>query len=514
MLRRSPGQAMQLSRRMASSFVALFLTIAFLRAAGFAFGIVNVDECDFHLFARLVQDGARPYVGVVDNKPPLTYAAYALANALGGSHWILAVRVVGVVVVFLTSVALFAAARAWAGDVRRAWAAAWLAVAAGLCESPSVSAELLMNLPVAVALWLLARAGRETAMRARLEAGAGVAACLAALAKQQAAVLIVAVVVGHLWHAWVTTPRRARARELVQLAPFLLGCAAALSVVAAAFASIGALGGSVEWLVSRTFAQVHSGSRFSGGRAAAGVAVCVLAAAPVPWALALWGTRDAPSLFHRILVTLLAMTAVAVSIGGRFYEHYFLQFVPPLALLGAGPLVTLCQRWRERSPGLRRAALALAALPVAGYLAYTLGRGLAGGYPLQDGRVRALASWVKTHSDPSDRMFVWGDLSILYCAAERLPGTRYLRASFHVGDLDPEHADPARLAWHPSQRDVTATLADLAANRPALVLDTATGDLHHWALFPMREVPALDEYVREHYRLVARPSDVAVYRRP
>src|SRR5258708_11281666 len=84
------------------------------------------------------------------------------------------------------------------------------------------------------------------------------------------------------------------------------------------------------------------------------------------------------------LALTLWLTWIRVSLGGRFYEHYFLQFAPPLALLAAPGLVAL---W-DRRGALRRwrsVALALAlALPSIASLAVAIGLGVVGHYPSQN----------------------------------------------------------------------------------------------------------------------------------
>lgn len=494
-------------------WLGLLAVIALVRAAGFFFGLVNLDECDFALFGRLVRQGAVPYLGVVDNKPPLTYLAYALAEILGGeSHWTFSIRVLGIVTVLLTSVSLFVAARAWTGDERSGWAAAWLGVAAGLCESPSVSAELLMNLPVALALAGLAYADRQWHPRFDLIAGA--AAATAILFKQQAAILPLAAAVALIWEA-LSERRLLWPRLGSRLACLAAGFAVPWLFTAAWLANLGGLRASLEWLVLRNFAQIGtSSSLFSPTRALGAVATCILAATLLPWLLALRGMRPLRGAFHRTLVVMLAFTAITVSLGGRYYEHYFLQFAPPLALLGAPELVALRGRWTGLRPIMRMIVLMLMVGPALGNIAFTMGRGLAGGYPTQDPKTAEVAGWLAKHTAPSDRLFVWGDQSVIYCAADRLPGTRYLRTAFHVGDVDPAHVDAASAA-HPrlSAVDVENTLADLETRAPSVVVDTAPADIHHWSLFPLSVVPEIERYLQVHYRLETTVAGAGIYRR-
>ena len=491
----------------ATSPLALLAAVAALRSAGFAFGLVNLDECDFWLFGRMVREGATPYLGVVDIKPPLTYAAFGLAGAVGGAeHWILSVRVLGVAVVFGTSLALRAAARVWTGDERAGWAAAWLGLAAGLCESPALGAEVLMNLPSALALYAFALASRDD--RPLLFAASGGLAATAALFKQQAGILTVAMGASLCWDLVL---RSRRARSAGRIAALSVGFALPCLGAALAFAAVGALGPAFDWVVTRNLAQARAASPFDLSRALGATALC-LGATLLPWALALRGSRRAGDLVGRALLLCLAGTAFSVAMNGRFYEHYFLQFVPPLALLGARPLVDLVERWPLLARRTRAAVAALALAPALGYLGFTWVRGWQGGYPLQDRSVAEVVRWIRDHTSPLDRLFVWGDLSTIYCGSDRLPGTRYMRTAPHVGDWDPAHVDPARLAWSPSERDVAATLRDLAANRPAIVVDTASGDLHHWSVFPLRRVRALDDWIQAHYAVAAAPANTLVYR--
>src|SRR5439155_1624571 len=83
---------------------------------------------------------------------------------------------------------------------------------------------------------------------------------------------------------------------------------------------------------------------------------------------------------------------IAVSAGGRFYEHYFLQFVAPLALLASPQAAALVQRWPAFSRRRRRLALVACAFPALILMAFSFGRGIAGRYPDQEPRARALVA--------------------------------------------------------------------------------------------------------------------------
>lgn len=481
--------------------------ILVLRSAGLAVGLVNLDECDFWLFGRMLREGAVPYVGIADIKPPLTYLAYLAADLAALHHRAVAVPSLGVAAVLATALLLRAAAVRWTGDPRTGWAAAWLSLAAGLCEAPSVNSEVLMNVPAAAALWALARAEREE--RPGLDLAAGVLAALATLVKLQAGILLVAMAGALVWPGDAARRRRGPRRAAL----VALGYGLTWAIAAAACAAGGFLDGAYDWVVRRNVFQISSAHVFALGNVLPSIAAA-LAAASLAWGLALAQARRPGDGFQRALVVLLALTVVPVAIGRRFYEHYFLQFVPPLALLGAPRLVALADGW-SALPRARRAAIAaVALLAPLGYLGFTVGRAVAGGYAGQEPRARAIAAWLREHTAPEERVFLWGDYSAIYCLADRLPGTRYMRTAPHVGDFDPLHLPPG-FDFRPyrSERDVAAALADLEANAPAIVVDSAAADVHHWSLFPLRDVPELARYVEERYRPIGRPAGAVVYRR-
>jgi hypothetical protein len=492
---------------------SLLAAVVALRATGLVVGLVNLDECDFWLFGKMVREGAAPYAGVVDIKPPLTYLAFQLAALAGDAHWRIGVPLLGIAAVIATALLLRATARGWSGDERTGWAAAWLTLAAGLCEAPAVNAEILMNLPAAGALyaaWRAERCGRPV----RWDLLAGLASGIAALFKCQAGILLVALGLALLWPALRRGSALAeRRRAAARAGALTVGFCAPWAATALLFHAGGYFDGFLHWVVTRNFDQISSARVFSLPAVLPSV-VAALCATSFAWWLALRQARRRGDAFQLALVLLLGLTFVPVSIGGRFYEHYFLQFVPPLALLGARELVALADRFPALGRRRRAGVLALALLPVVANIGFNVWRGLAGGYPGQDPKARAIAAWLAANTRPDERVFLWGDYSAIYCMADRLPGTRYMRTAPHVGDFDPLHL-PAGFdfAPHRSRQEIANTIADLEANRPAIAVDTAAADVHRWSLFPLRKVPELYRYIAERYLPVASPGGAVVYRR-
>jgi hypothetical protein len=205
---------------------------------------------------------------------------------------------------------------------------------------------------------------------------------------------------------------------------------------------------------------------------------------------------SAPSPEARLRATwalLLVVSWVPVSLGGRFYEHYFLQLVPAVALLAAGPLDALVTRAASWPPARRALLVVLAVGPAIGATGYVTARGILGQYPMQNARVRAIGEWARAATRPEDRLFVWGHYSPIYLAADRLPGTRYITTSWHLGNFDPQHIDDSvDLRRFRSERDVKQTIDDLTQRKPEWIIDTTPSDIHSWRRLPLSLLPDLE----------------------
>jgi hypothetical protein len=278
---------------------------------------------------------------------------------------------------------------------------------------------------------------------------------------------------------------------------------------AGAYAALGQLPAFVEWTLTRNFAYAGKGA--AGGeleRFAQSTLLCV-GLTIVPWVLAARRSLEPADLAGRGLSYLLWFTWIPVSLGGRFYEHYYLQFIPPLAVLAGAEAVRI--EWKPRVRALLVAGLVV---PVVALQAFAWGRGLLGKYPGQDPKAVEVGAWLRGHTAPEDRVFVWGHYTPIYTLAQRLPGTRYPNTSVHMGNYDPSHL-PREFdaASHRSDRDVKATLQDLETRKPRWVVDTATADIHGWSRIPLAAFPDLRAYVEGHYAEVARPAGARVLER-
>jgi hypothetical protein len=118
--------------------------------------------------------------------------------------------------------------------------------------------------------------------------------------------------------------------------------------------------------------------------------------------------------------------------------------------------------------------------------------------------------YIREHSSPDDRIFVWGQSPSIYLDARRRPASRYITTFPLTGyifgppmaDVD-THDRIVPGAWSNLEQD-------LNAHPPAFIVDT---EMDGRARYPLALFPALARLVAERYRLVARTGDGLIYRR-
>jgi MFS family permease len=460
--------------------VLLLLTVA-LRAPAFVVDVFNSDETFLATQADVVSDGGNLYEEAADRKPPLVPYLYAATFQVFGTNDLWTVRVVAMLAVALTGLLL--AAEASRRYSRRAgWFAGVLFVLASVAFAPqdgqAANFEVFM-LPSMTAAIVLARRGRAFS--------SGVAVALATLAKQTGAATLLPV----LFLAWKRHGRRAAGDTLV-------GFAAPMAMTALAVGP----GQLLFWAV------LGNGSYLSIRSASALIALMfflmtlafVVLNLPIVWTLPrAW--RDRRTHDDTDLWLWLLSAAVSVTVGLRFFGHYYLQLLPPLCLIAAGVLARA-----SRTAVVRTVAFA----STVGVML------LAAGFFVRpfDERVEyaSVARYIADHTGPEDRILVWGHEPEIYWASGARPATRFPTTAFITGhapvrdDDDGSEPEPTPGAWD-------LFFQDFLTHPPRYILDTTPAAVRGSQHYPISRFPRLAQIVFDDYRYVTYIDGVAVYGR-
>ena len=508
----SPARNASAPRLLVLSVVVSLLT----RWLSLVVAVLDTDEAAHAVGSWVLLDGGRLYTDFVDNKPPLLYAYYALAQILLGRGLIPVHLFTAVVTVPLTALAASAAFR----HDRRGVAAGllWLVYGASFLAHDMLAAhaELVLLLPASGAIALVADERRATRPTALLLAGLLLG--LATLVKHQAAFWLPALA----WAALRAAPSAGRARSAPRALALAAGFMAPLLATWVAFAATGGAHDLLYWLVWRHVLYVANPITAAGAleRAASYLLPWLLATAPLWWA---WRSGRAGLDAHprRLFDGLVILGLLPAFAGFRFFPHYFVPAVFALALGAAPAVARWWERPRERPLRLFLASTLVLAVGFAGANAW-LYLGNSGIYRETDPVYRAVAERLEADECfPGSRLFVWGWAPAFYYEAGlrgARPASRFaVLASAGLTGYVPGNPEGARRREPgepvPAPAHWLLLMADLERTRATYILDTAPAGLYRWNRYPLADYPLLNRSVAAGYERKGEVGGVRIYRR-
>jgi 4-amino-4-deoxy-L-arabinose transferase-like glycosyltransferase len=478
------------------------------------------DEQIYAVVGQEMLHGGLPYLNAVERKPPLLFAVYAaVLGTTGHRNWP-ALHFVAIAWTLATMAGLSLMVQARFDRETGLVAAGLYALYLmwGDNRNLAFNGEMLMNLPIVLAVLLTLAPGRGRRRPELLAAGMLIA--IGALLKQPAGIA------GLPLGLYVLSPGYRRTRghtvctSLWHGAQLALGFGGALAVAGVVLARIGILHETLYWSILAHLDPVGPSTWQYWKKAFPTTGFFVLETIPL-WlgAAASFIPGPAEKSWGRYpterwaLGVLLAASLFGVSVNGQFLVHYYLQLLPPLAMLAApGLALVLMEDSPDRIPLPKRATLIgwLAGTAVVFSAVAVVGLW----HQRQDS---AAGAWVRQHSGPTDRLYVWGQgdrKTGMYLDADRRPASRFIALfplTGHVfGGYPREWGDAYedRLVM-PGAWD--SLRADFAAHPPRFVIDaeaTTPG-----TRYPVERYPYLDQLLAEKYREVAVAVDGIVYER-
>ena len=480
-------------------WVALAIAAVFLtHLPAFFHRLLDGDEAIYGSIAALMNTGDRVYAeGGVDNKPPGIYWVYAGTFRILGLYQMQGVHVVGLFAMAATCVLLFVMGRSLASARAGLVAALFYGILTGAGNPRLLAAntELFMMLPLTASVLLLL--SRQWLWSGALLVAAGAF-------KQVAAVdlLLVPVAIAFL------EPRELRVRAS---ASFIGGLVVGLAAGAVLLALTGSPVGFWRWTVETLY-----------GYAAANWTLDLLWQRAMESLLpflggmfVLWVAAGASVLRwkrmrseERLVVAWLGVSALGSIAGGHWSWHYLIQVMAPLALLaGLATDRALHTSMRKWVAGL--AAIGIAA-PAIGWAVFNVAADpLTYDWSPPIAKHELVATYMRDHSKPGDRVFVWGNWPELYVESDRLMSSRFpgfLRGFARGSERPPLNWDTAPGVWSELQ-------SDLQRNPPTLIVDTAAAGWSDFSKYPMRNYPVLADLVARDYRPLATVDGVVIYAR-
>ncbi|MEA2703132.1 MAG: hypothetical protein QOD63_1077 [Actinomycetota bacterium] len=456
----------------------LFLAVGLVtHLPGLIQDLFNSDEASLATMGMVIDRGGELYHETGDRKPPIVPYLYAAVFGATGDQGLEPVRLLGVLFLAATALLLAFEARRRGGSNRAGLVCGLLFLAGSVAifpaDSQAAGFETFMLLPMTAAIVAAARGHGVLA---------GVCLALACLCKQTA--VTTALPVAYLLlkrDGWPAVARCAMAAAaIVVVVAVQFGLRDFLLWTVTGNGGYLALRGSLLGTAVRGIGMTGAFLVFNG----VVVWCCVVAHRRGAVTVDLW--------------LWLAGAGVAVLAGFRFFGHYYLQLLPPLALMAAAGLPSTGRAWRWAAAGVLVPVLAMwgfAFFPPAdrGIPAYA-----------------AVASRIDALTSPDERIFVWGQYPELYWAANREPATRFIHTGFLTGNSggrDPAIGQPTD--GLPGAWDLLA--ADMASHPPALIVDTSAAAIRGSQHYALDRTPLWDAVQRD-YELVETVDGVRFYR--
>jgi hypothetical protein len=486
----------------------------------------SADETIYSALAVRILHGHDLYAGAVDHKPVGIDLFYAAVYWLVGRNHLVAIHLLLIAIVWLTALVLRRIAARTCGSSAAGLAGLFYVCASAAAlpaDGQAANTELILNLPIALAAWLVcdvvARAdepGRAADRRLAPLVAAGVLTGVAGLFKYQAALA------GGAW-AIAVTYRAAPAAAIRRLAALAVGFAAVAGALSAFFYLRGEWQAFAFWGWRYNFSYIDTltiGEKVHHFLARTPVMALFWLPLLLPAILGI-GTRfrdeggaalqlDAAS---TLVAAWFALDWLAITLGGRFYLYYFQLLLPPLtiaAALGAAPLFARSRAWRRTILALGGASLAIAMTVAWGQKFFQPA--------LVRDRNREIAAgeWVRAHSSPEETLFVWGSSSQIYYFADRPMATRFAFCNYQTGKIWGSWAaavDAGDTSAFVVPQSWPELLDDLDREPPAFIVDAAAGGLAMFDRHPLTRYRELATRVGRDYRMAAVVDGIPIYER-
>jgi 4-amino-4-deoxy-L-arabinose transferase-like glycosyltransferase len=463
------------------------------------------DEEVYTLVANEIVDGGRPYVDAVERKPPLLFWTYAAVFKVAGKYNWKALHAVALIWTLGTMAGLYFIGKGLFDPQTGLIAALLYSVFQPWATflNLAFNGELLMNLPL---VWAWAIAFGRSRSRGRPEllvAGALLGAGF--LLKQPAAIAAVPLGIYLLLPSYRASRGLMPIDAIIHAATLTAGFFGALGLGAIVLWKQGILAEAFYWtFTNHSVPHVFWEKGVLFTLAFAGACLPLLIGATIGYRddRGIWAGKRAE---RTALLGLVAASAFGAAAGARFYPHYYIQLIPPLALLAA-PLYA--QLWSGKTKA--RHWLLRPQVTYAWLLLTVVGFSIAHWRALAQRREPdETGRYLLEHSDPNDRIFVWGQATKIYLDAQRRPASRYIvtfpLTGYVFGGLTGVDTRDRIVpgAWAKLEQDFNR-------HPPAYIVDVQVPAKN--AQYPVRDFPILARLLAERYRPVAQTDQGVIYR--
>lgn len=478
------------------------------------------DERIYSVVAIEMIHGGLPYLDAIERKPPLLFWTYETILRIGGDYNWYWLHFAGLLWVLMSMLGLYFIGKLLFDKSAGLIAALLYSIFVSWAHwrNLALNGEMLMNLPIIWGIYFTFKNSKRGRIPELLIAGALL--CCGFLLKQPAAIMAVPMGL-YLLSPYYRKNNNFSRITTVQHAFYLtFGYFTLLALVAFVLHLQGNLEEAYYWIF-KNFKAPHGITDpvfWKRGilTALAYVGACGPLVVGSYWSIKLFFSKKnnfgaGKEAEFYALIGLTAAAIVGLACPGRFYLHYYLQLTPILCLLTAPFFANIwnekeaCSAWWLFKPVVLKNWLALT---VAGFLiSHSISI-------YENWGIGECGKYVKEHTKPDDKVFVWGQDAHAYLDAKRRPAARYVATYPLTGYVfgsplteDTSYDTSYRIvpgSWENLREDLMETM-------PVVIIDNE--GCKPVPRYPMSEFPFIQRIVEDCFELEQAFPDGIVYRR-
>ncbi|GMT48502.1 MAG: hypothetical protein IEMM0008_0041 [bacterium] len=526
-------------------FIIIILVAFIQRGATLFVEFYDVDELTDVIMTSEIVEGGKLYIDAIPGRPVYFAFFYTIFKAFG-SYNIIALHFFTIIWIIATSYVIYRIARELFHEEAGYFAALFYVIfVSGFFEYYlAVHGEIIYNLPVSLSFYFFILAEKEE--KAYLHYFlAGVFAGISILTKGQTLLLPV-----YFFVYLVFVKSIVSKQLLINIRRGLLifsGFVTLLLVFSYIIYQMGVLDNFITFYWSggihytlHGFSQADLMERFFPK-----IGQNSLAQAPL-WLLFFYylihekwlKTRETN---HSMILLFFGISFLGIFMGGsRFYNHYFLQYLPALCVIAGYGIVLFVNRWIERKRIIQFANIIIY-LSVIVYstwnytIAYNAHYNIENTKPFNHGVIarkeyKEVSEWIKANSRPTDRIVQWGDCIEIYYFSQRRPGMRFIWASLYTNFAADSNKTSSATKFSPeklasrkklsekkqwsfnTQEDIEySIIIDLDNKKPRYIIDTAPSNFRGFGKYPLEKFYILYDYIKRKYQYKRTLDKMKIY---
>ncbi|MDO8644461.1 MAG: glycosyltransferase family 39 protein [bacterium] len=476
---------------MRKKIILLLFVLLIVRLPTFIYPIVDEDEGIHAVIAADLVSGNPPYLSNFGMQFPLIWYQYAGVFKLFGLYNMRAVHVYTSLVVFLTAILLWQIGKKLKDEQAGFYAALFYILFTTASDHKILASNSEIHLLIfecAALYFVLLSKEKERPFLYWFLAGSCAAGSF--LTKQQGGMILASLPIAY-WFSFKTTWRRFFQEGF----GLVIGLASVLSLFVLFAKSQGYFEAMIHLVFVAPFEYIQQGAEkiISLRRTGTRVSYWVLGTVPL-WIAALSCFREIWNPQRRFPLILLLASFVPISMGGRFYMHYFLLMLPSLCLLAA---LSGEKLFRDKR------TIALTLLPISlFFLEHLFMPQVKERMGIVTPDYAVIGEEIQKITGPEEKIFVWGWAPEFYLYSKRLPASRFTESASlsgrPAGSPDTkEIVENFRQYIHPKAWEMLKE--DFSKTRPAVIVDAATPNIHNYKYYPIKNYPYLQSLLDNEY---------------